>query len=404
MNIYSRILSSIFLLPTLCFIISCSQQGAEINSARETEDGAILVKNPANPVYRDMQIVFTENLTIGVKDGDENYMFGNKIFVNADASGNIYVADQDKRIVRKYDAQGIYLQSIGRPGQGPGEFQNISKVRFDKAGSIYLYDDKNQRISWLTKEGNYELGIRAIAFFESVVINSQGHFIARNVDNVELGNSKKWDYVYGLFDDKFNLYAEFLRLPQEAYNKSPKSAAHAFADYLSGIAFVPYASYSLDNNDLIYFGYPTQYEIKVYSPVGELKTIIQRDHDPIVVNAEHKELFERNLDRQLFSKMQSQDEQEVFEFIQYPKYKPAYEYFVLMENGWIFVVVDSYHAEYTLIDIFSKDGKYLAQFKTDIPTEDLTFKNGMLYTIATIDDFKFVKRYKFEILGGPHSD
>ncbi|GAG80029.1 unnamed protein product, partial [marine sediment metagenome] len=221
MNIYSRILSSIFLLPTLCFIISCSQQGAEINRARETEDDAILVKNPANPVYRDMQIVFTENLTIGVKDGDENYMFGNKIFVNADASGNIYVADQDKRIVRKFDAQGIYLQSIGKPGQGPGEFQNISKVRFDKAGSIYLYDDQNQRISWLTKEGNYELGIRAIAFFESVVINSQGHFIARNVDNVELGNSKKWDYVYGLFDDKFNLYAEFLRLPQEAYNKSP---------------------------------------------------------------------------------------------------------------------------------------------------------------------------------------
>jgi len=76
-------------------MISCSQQGAEINSAYETEDGAILVKNPANPVYRDMQIVivFTENLTIGAKDGDENYMFGNKIFVNADASGNIYVAD-----------------------------------------------------------------------------------------------------------------------------------------------------------------------------------------------------------------------------------------------------------------------------------------------------------------------
>jgi len=47
---------------------------------------------------------------------------------------------------------------------------------------------------------------------------------------MELGNSKKWDYVYGLFDDKFNLYAEFLRLPQEAYNKSPKSAAYAFAD------------------------------------------------------------------------------------------------------------------------------------------------------------------------------
>jgi len=404
LNMSGRILSLIFLLPAVGFIISCSQQGAEINSAQETRDGAILVNNPATPVYRDMQIFFTEDLTIGVREGDENYMFGSHLSVNADKAGNFYVTDQDKRIVRKYDPQGNFMSSMGRPGQGPGEFQNISKVRFDAAGDIYLYDDNIQRISWLTKEGNYLRATRALAFFENVVINSQGHYVARHVDNVELGNSKKWDYIYGLFDDKFKLYAEFLRLPQESYNKSPKSAAHAFADYLSGIAFVSLASYSLDQSDLIYFGYPTQYEIKVYSPAGELLTIIQREYRPIAINAGHKELFKQNLDRQLFSKMQSQDEREVFELIQYPKYKPAYEHFVLMENGWIFVVVDSYHGAQTLIDIFSKDGKYLAQFKANIPTEDLTFKNGMLYTIATVDDFKFVKRYKFEISGGPHSD
>jgi len=398
------ILRSLVLISALCFILFCSQQGTEIDGTLETAEGAILVSNPAAPVYPDMQIVFTEDLTIGLKEGDENYMFGNKVWINADAAGSIYAADQDRKIIRKFDAQGNFLHSIGGPGQGPGEFQNISKVRFDTEGNIYIYDDKNQRVSWLTKEGDYLRGIRALAFFENVVINSKGHYVASGVDNIELGNSKKWDYIYGLYDDNFALNAEFLRLPQEAYNKIPQSATNSFADYLSGIAFVPAVGYCLDDDDSIYFGYPTSYEIKVYSINGDLKTVIQREFDPIVVNAEHKQLFERNLDRQLFSKMQSQDDREVFELIKYPKHKPAYEYFVLMENGWIFVVVDSYRVKNTLIDIFSQDGKYLAHFTSAIPVEDLTFENGKLYAVASIDDFKFIKRYDFKVLDGPNID
>ena len=37
-----------------------------------------------------------EDLTIGVREGDEYYMFGNSIMVNADDRGNIYVTDWDR--------------------------------------------------------------------------------------------------------------------------------------------------------------------------------------------------------------------------------------------------------------------------------------------------------------------
>ncbi len=62
--------------------------------------------------------------------------------------------------------------------------------------------------------------------------------------------------------------------------------------------------------------------------------------------------------------------------INYPKYKPAYERFVLMENGWIFVVIDSIRDESKWDDIFNKDGEYLAQFVTDVSTDWLFFNNG----------------------------
>jgi hypothetical protein len=49
--------------------------------------------------------------------------------------------------------------------------------------------------------------------------------------------------------------------------------------------------------------------------------------------------------------------------------------------------------------IFNKNGEYLAQFETNIPTDWLSFNNAKAYAVATIDDYKFIKRYDFKILG-----
>jgi len=381
---------------------ACGEQKALGQRTIEKENGVTVVRNSLEPLNPELQIIFEEDLTIGAKEGDENYMFGNQVFVNTDDDGNIYVTDGDRRTVRKYDSDGNFLQSIGRLGQGPGEFQDMSEVRFNSEGNIYLNDLKTQRLSFFSKEGNYLKGIKFPTRFERVVINSKGFFIARSVDNVELGKGKKWDYFYGLFDENFNLMAEFLRLPQEANvnkNNSKDSIAQVLADSLSERAFQPYVNYVLDNNDLLYFGYPENYEIKVYSSAGKLRKIIQRDFEPLEIAGRDKEYFEQNQSLQLGNKMPAGEEKKVFELVKYPKYKPAYERFTLMENGWIFVVVDSLRDGSTLVDIFNKDGEYLAQFETDISTDGLSFNNGKAYAVATVDDYKFIKRYNFEILG-----
>ena len=398
----TRILS----ITTITFSIlilfnACGEQRAHGQRTVEEENGVTVVKNPSEPLNPELQIIFEEELTIGVEEGDENYMFGNQVFVNADDEGNIYVTDGDRRTVKKYDSNGNFLQSIGRQGQGPGEFQDINEVRFNSEGNIYLNDLKTQRLSFFSKEGNYLKGVKFPTFFESVVINSKGFYVARSVDNVELGKGKKWDYYYGLFDGNFNLMAEFLRLPQGVNGKSENadSIAQIIADSLSEEAFQPNINYVLDKNDLIYFGYPENYEIKVYSSEGRLRKIIQRDFEPIEIGERHKDYFKHSQSELFMLKIPANEEEKVFELVEYPKYKPAYERFILMENGWIFVVVDSVREGYTLVDIFNKDGKYLAQFETDVPTDWLSFNNGKAYAVATIDDYEFIKRYNFEILG-----
>lgn len=242
----TRILSITTVTFSLLILFNaCGEQKVHGQRTIGEWDGATVVKNPPEPLNPELQIIFEEELTIGAKEGNKNYMFGGQVVMNTDDAGNFYVTDWDRKTVKKYDSNGNFLQSIGRSGQDPGEFQNISEVRFDIEGNIYLNDVDNQRISFLSKEGVFFKGIKVPSFFERAVINSKGFYIAMSADNIKLRKGKKWDYVYGLFDDNFNLMAEFLRLPQEANVQSKKnedSIVKAFADLLSGKAFEPFVN------------------------------------------------------------------------------------------------------------------------------------------------------------------
>ena len=64
-----------------------------------------------------------EELVVGDAEGDFDYMFGRRpprIAVATD--GRIAVLDGGNYRVQVYDADGAFLATMGRQGQGPGEF------------------------------------------------------------------------------------------------------------------------------------------------------------------------------------------------------------------------------------------------------------------------------------------
>lgn len=372
----------------------------------QKSDEAITVSNPKTPAYKKgtkMRMVFEEELSIGVAEGDENYMFGGRVYFKTDDEGNFYVVDWDRKRIQKYDSMGKYLLTIGRKGQGPGEFQNIWDPKFDKEKNLYVMDIANDRVSFFNKEGKFVKQIKVPAGLSVLGINSKGFYFGSQSKQIEDAAMAKWISVYGIFDDKFNSIAEIHRKSIELKNPSgggAKSRAQFLADIFSTEAFKPNITHFFAENDFIYFGYPEKYEISVYSPEGKLLKILQREYNPIKVTEKHKENFISYLENEYFRlgiPTPEDIKKQVYQLIEYPKYIPAYKQFTLMENGWLAVVVDSIENEYTLIDIFDEDRKYIAQFSAIIPTENLFFKNGKAYALATENDYKFLKRYKFEI-------
>lgn len=76
----------------------------------------------------------------GLNVTDENQIFGAPDEVALDNEGCLYVMDQGDRRIQKFGPDGHYLATIGRQGQGPGEFQLLSSFDIDAQGLIYVND------------------------------------------------------------------------------------------------------------------------------------------------------------------------------------------------------------------------------------------------------------------------
>ncbi len=381
------------LLALHCFSVSAfAQKGFKI----EQVDGVTVVSNPKNPIPKNglkKRIVFKEELSIGEIEGDENYMFGEFISFNTDDEGNFYVSDIDNHRIQKYDAKGKYLMTIGRKGQGPGEFEYLSKPQFDKGNNLYIYDLGNKRISFFDRDGKFLRQINAPRMSTEIAINSENMIIGSSRKFSREKDSYKVFKAFGIFDEEFNQVKILFK--DEESNKRIEGGRGLSAPQM---LFQPYLIFDLTDSDMIYTGYPEKYEVKIYDPRGKLSRVIQRDCDPKPVTNEDKEdIYERSRKHLSEGGIPEHLIKRFIKMITFAKYKPVYQRFTLMENGWLFIIVNYTEDKHTVIDLYNNKGRYIAQFKTDVPTSNLFFKNGKAYAVAYENEFPFVKRYGIEL-------
>ena len=118
-----------------------------------TIDGVKHVKNPAKAMESAMTVTLDENWRLG-GDDEDGEIFGVISRVLSDSEGNVYILDSQLSEVKIYDADGNFLNTIGREGEGPGEFRNPSDMFFTPDGSVAVMQMMPGRIIKLTTEGD----------------------------------------------------------------------------------------------------------------------------------------------------------------------------------------------------------------------------------------------------------
>jgi|GEM_PF-6845629 len=69
------------------------------------------------------------------------------------SDGRIVVSDRDR--LHWFDARGLFLRSMGRSGDGPGEFRYITSICRSRADTLVVWDDGNRRIGIVSPEGGF---------------------------------------------------------------------------------------------------------------------------------------------------------------------------------------------------------------------------------------------------------
>jgi sugar lactone lactonase YvrE len=114
----------------------------------ETVDGVRIIHNEKGGLWGKSPKVSLELVRkIGdIDTEDENVAFNYPTDITVDKEGNIYVLDSGNTRIQKFGPDGKYLATIGRKGQGPGEFISPSSLDFDKDGNLVVTDTAQSRL------------------------------------------------------------------------------------------------------------------------------------------------------------------------------------------------------------------------------------------------------------------
>lgn len=92
---------------------------------------------------------------VGALDGPEELTFGFIGDVLALADGGLLVHDTQSELVRMYDSTGTFVRTLGAKGGGPGEYGQINGIARHPGGDLFLWDASGGRINHYRADGQF---------------------------------------------------------------------------------------------------------------------------------------------------------------------------------------------------------------------------------------------------------
>ncbi len=364
---------------TILLIASCKQDRFGWKGSIEVVDGVQTVKNPEEPVYAGDIVGFKEDLSIGTLDGQDEHVFSRIAGLDVDDNGNIYAIDSSSAHIRVFDSNGEYLRTIGRKGQGPGEFQMPIFVQATSQGELAVFDYLAQRLIFFSTDGTYLRQMSAARVRYPVMpirLDSQGNIVGYQV----MAPPPIGGLEIGKYDPDFEPIFTIVR---EEPNKDRRERVFDLAK--------PGLVYAVSPNDTIVWGNSAVYELHILSPNGKPLRTIHKKYDRLPMTADFREKCEKELAGLVAGGVK----------LNFPDHFPTFMDVSVDEKDWLWVrtcePVEG-EGDFFYFDIFDSEGKYLARAPIRVSlNQKSVWKNDALYTIETGEEgFQMIKRFKVQ--------
>ena len=378
---------SIFIL----FLFFACGKKPESEASVEIIDGIEHVHNTGTPLHPDSSVTFEEELSIG---GEGYEMLSRPMQYIIDNEGSIYISDWQDQAIKVFDANGDFIRTIGRQGDGPGEFSNVGRMTFLPDGRLMVTDSRANRISLFDPEGAYlasyhwteRLGrvhyatdstcvMTVYAFDESADPGAGGKLFVKSFD----------------FDgNEIQTFGEFKMA--ESRSHSVPSGETVIVVGIS-VPDPPQSIFAADPARLrLYHCVNNEYKIEVFDLDGKVIRRFDRPYEPLPFTGEDAQEF-----RARYEDSRNEAIKKIVQEMPMPSVKTVTPQMRVDDAGNLWVETHEEKEEedtvLTAYDIFNPDGYYEAKVWVEVKPE--IFVNGKMYRFHTDEEtgYRFVKRY-----------
>lgn len=384
-----------------------------------------VVRHAQKPLYPGVATL-VEEVSIGVADGAEEYMLGEIADIALGSDGSIYAFDRQVPVIRHYDVRGKFLRTIGRRGQGPGEYRSTSGIATMRDGRLLLWDTGNWRINvyspngevltqWLTPSGS--AGSSVSQYSRAILVDTAGRIITRktlfNAGDI-LNRPTVW-----LRYRSDGTPIDTLHAPPAAREMPKLAATSARSMFTREVPFAPKRIVTVSPLGYLIAGLPDRYAFEIHEP-GRPVVSVRRDVKPEPVTRAERAQARREVEE----RMRQTDPTWSWNGPDIPDVKPLYADLHVGLDGRIWVAVlpevsprigatsmgggvgpgstrprpqgpPQEPPRPAMYDVYEPDGQYLGQVQVPAKVSSVVRRGDQVWAIAyDDDDVPRIRRYR----------
>lgn len=338
---------------------------------RDTVGDTIVVRTASGSIWGAPRTL-VERASVGKAEGDDVDLLGGFRAIAVAPDGSIFISDAGP-VLRKYAADGHYLETFGRKGGGPGEYANPDGgLAVLPDGRVLIRDPGNGRITVYDSSGTYLAAWRIPAgFFTSrklytdtsgraltwVVVDPDKPFDQRRTALEYIGDAGVGD----------TLISPTWRVVEANISGSSKNMTN-----VSTVPFTAEAKWTFSPLGYYVGGVNDRYHVTLYGSGSPL--VLERNVDPVPVQSAEASAEKEQLIRQFQENFPNWS----WNGPDVPATKPLFKEIFAGEDGRLWVQLSQpghpveaddpsdppVWKEPVVFDVFEPDGRYLGQVTT----------------------------------------
>jgi hypothetical protein len=225
----------------------------------------VVVKNPKEPLYSQPILSLKEDFSIGGAQAKNEYVLALPTSMAVDQKGYLFVLDFKESRIKVFDDAGIFVRTIGRPGQGPGEIGAAWSISLPQGSKeLAVHDIRTRKLTFFSTDGEFLRSIPLRGGIGGLKTDSQGNAY---VSDTQFGAGQPKNTLKKMSADMSKVLAEISNHVQDDSHNP----------------FAPREYWVIDDRDRLIYGEGKTYEIRFFDPAGKLIRKVLRGGGPLKV-------------------------------------------------------------------------------------------------------------------------